>query len=788
MAILNDLNAGKNHWNRWQEKKDKKPPNLSNLKIEAADLRGYKFNRCRCYGTDFGESQVFRADFRGAHLQDADLSNVRGLTENALAGADLRGTRLPDYISFTNLEVLQDSGPKLQRFQWMTLIFGVLFLLSLTEVDSQSYFSPQNNLFRFSISGGWSGSLSVMGLIIFATLMITTFSLMVHFFIRRLWWEWQSLPLWFPDGKTRRQKFVSMPWVEVVRIREPIPSRKSLHIGIRTVDLLIAMVFFFPILVLFIAWIVILPFHSQLLSTTLLACNLILVGSFFHLTYPRHPKFFQAPPWGLVMAIVGVLLTVYSLRMLNSGWETHATLWTFGLWMFYLAWQKFILKRSSNSPAKGSMWRRERPFRLPALLALLVPLFIWCCFGWTVQRYLFHNMSPNWPLLQANLTVAQLSQKTGEFVKDADYKTNRFKVKGVQFSQRNLNGAQFVGSFLFDAVFKEAQLVSANLSNTDSRGAQFQKANLVQAVFDGANLAFSNFSGANLSQANFGEAQIIQVDFSDANLTEAQTRQTQMRQITAPRAIMNGLWLKKAHFTGDTSQIQLRGAKLTNASFENCNLEDADFFQATLTDANFRQANLKGNINFQQAWLKGADFTNAMIDGADFRSANLATAQLAGVRYLKNATLDGLYFNDLALFNLVFEGSSLVGCNFESATLQGANFSNTNLEDAVFEKANLKMANFSGASLFRTKMRCLDMKQASFYNADLRGLNLSYSDLRNTNFQQAFGFDDSISPCIIQGALIDPKTLPPDFASWAIQNGALVDPDRYEAAKKSICF
>ena len=785
MGVLEELDKGKKHWNQWISVADS-PPNLSKLELGSRDLRGYQFTKCSFYGTHFGTCKLFGADFLDARLQDADLSETTGLTDNALSGADLRGARLPGTVDFANLSALQEAGPKMQRFQWLTLLFGFLFLTSLLEVNSEAYFAPKEILFRFTVPGGWGGSLSVSALIIFATIMIAGYSLMVHFFIRRLWWEWHSLPNWFPDGNSRRQKFVANPWIEIVRIQEPITLSQRHLLGIRGIDLMIGLVLFFPILILFIAWYAILPFHSQLISTVLLAGILILSCSLFLLTQPRHPRVFRFLPWSLLLAISGLCFGYWGRRLTGPGLEWHLSLWTFIGWVMYLIIRSTFRRPPQQGNDNRSMWRKESPFTSSNALALGVPIIIWCCLGWSSHRFLFEKKSQTWPVLQANLSILQLSKKTSEYKADEDFENNQFRVKGVQLSSRDLNGAQFVGSFLFAANFRNAQLNAVNMSNSDARGAEFSRANMKGARFDGANLKHANFSEADLTGADFGKSLVAYANFRGAKLTGANTKETLFENVIVENAILNHLWLKQAVFDSRAYGVQLHGARLTGASFVGCELQHADFREAILTDADFQFAILTQGISFQKAWVKGANFANARIENADFRETNLATAQIAQVLHIKNSRLDGLYFNDLALFNMVFEGSSMSNCNFENSILQGANFSLAKLEGAVFERADLRMANFSSAVVLQTKMRCSDLRQATFVNTHLKGLNLSYSDLRGANFTNATGYSDVNFPCIVEGALLDPQPNSP-FAEWALQNGAFQDEARWKAAKAGIC-
>jgi len=131
---------------------------------------------------------------------------------------------------------------------------------------------------------------------------------------------------------------------------------------------------------------------------------------------------------------------------------------------------------------------------------------------------------------------------------------------------------------------------------------------------------------------------------------------------------LQALQAENRHLQG----IDLSGADLSNAIFEeawidHANLEGADLFGANLERAMLTDTNLKGT-NLWCAELKEAHLEYANLEEADFKSANLDEASLVWAN-LKGATL--------CRANL--EGANLLG-----ASLQGVDF--TGVEGLTVEQ------------------------------------------------------------------------------------------------------
>ena len=140
------------------------------------------------------------------------------------------------------------------------------------------------------------------------------------------------------------------------------------------------------------------------------------------------------------------------------------------------------------------------------------------------------------------------------------------------------------------------------------------------------------------------------------------------------------------------SRMDLRHALAFGAFLVKAGLDEADIQGAVLVDANLQEANLRG-ANLQWAVLGGANLQGAVLEYANLQGADLAGANLQGAN-LEYANLQGA---DLDRANL--QGADLFGANLREADLDGANLQGADLDRANLQGADLYEAKLQGAEL-----------------------------------------------------------------------------------------
>jgi len=123
----------------------------------------------------------------------------------------------------------------------------------------------------------------------------------------------------------------------------------------------------------------------------------------------------------------------------------------------------------------------------------------------------------------------------------------------IQFTVKQLQGAD---------------LYRANLQGADLKGADLRDANLQGAVLQGANLQGANLWDANLRDANLQGADLRNVNLQGANL----------RNVNLVGANLQGANLKGANLRG----ADLQGANLVGADLRGADLQGVDLYRADL--------------------------------------------------------------------------------------------------------------------------------------------------------------------------------------------------------------
>ncbi|MFB6520104.1 pentapeptide repeat-containing protein [Streptomyces sp. NPDC056401] len=163
----------------------------------------------------------------------------------------------------------------------------------------------------------------------------------------------------------------------------------------------------------------------------------------------------------------------------------------------------------------------------------------------------------------------------------------------------------------------------ADLTGADLRYSIFLRVDLHGASCGGVNMAHARFIDVNLDGASLGSA----------DLTQAELKQTSLRNAYLLRAVLAGASLIGADLreaalgSVDAHDVSLSLADLRNADLRRANLSDADLEEANLRDANLAGANLR-NANLHLADLTGADLKDADLTGANLEQTAGVPADL----------------------------------------------------------------------------------------------------------------------------------------------------------------
>lgn len=167
----------------------------------------------------------------------------------------------------------------------------------------------------------------------------------------------------------------------------------------------------------------------------------------------------------------------------------------------------------------------------------------------------------------------------------------KLKLQGLQLTEADLSGSNFIECDLGGIDLRGARLGAATFLQCNLAGARLEGAQLDGVVFAKA----CSLAGADLSQASLKNANLAEVDLRGAMLVKAQ---------------LTGAYLSLAQLDGcDARLANLEGALLRRTGLSRARLAGASFKDAVLQYADLRSADLR------QANLFGADLSRTRLDG-----------------------------------------------------------------------------------------------------------------------------------------------------------------------------
>ena len=275
-------------------------------------------------------------------------------------------------------------------------------------------------------------------------------------------------------------------------------------------------------------------------------------------------------------------------------------------------------------------------------------------------------------------------------------KLGMYDMSYLDFSGRQLAGADFTGALLCHCSLNGTNLKDAILFAADLRFADMR-----EAIIDRADLRGACMAGADLSAAS-----LIDTDMRDGVLLKPTATGGDLVAVVHDEA------------TGGLERAVARGANMKGArvsdsmivqtDLTDCNLENAKFIRANLSLTNLTGCNLQG-ADFTEAVLsgaifRGAIFSNTILDNADLSGANLIGAIFDNVDFSKVDLTDamlpkGVENMEMSFQEILVNHDRWVKSNGKAG--KRAELSETDLSGQNLEKVNL-----SAAVLIRGAPRC----------------------------------------------------------------------------------
>lgn len=415
------------------------------------------------------------------NLRNEDLTRIRGLSADHLAGQDLTGARLPERLARFEGIVHSSQMAERARSVFIAVLAACLVLLivvwNTTDVDLLTvrtesplpFIDTKVNIYWFYY------------LAPFVLLLVHAYMLM---YTQRLWEEIVSLPARLPNGRTILREV--HPWLPTGLLRGRAPGLKDDRPPLWHIENTIAalLIWFLVPIVLIGFWLRSLAIREPRLTLVLavtavigVVCGLV----FWRLAEEtlrgehRHP--FDRAPGGVRVGLLWLVRTKCLWRASKCAVLAYFTMLSLAA-VTIVAGSAYTLSSPPSAwcEALGSSPETERS--------------VWC-----------------W-LLTANLEGAEVSVGRSAWGDEA------LREAGPVASV--VRGADLAGAKLWHANARDAFLVAARL-----RDAQLDRAILSGANLQGADLASASLGGADLRRATLRGANLDGADLRDADLQGA---------------------------------------------------------------------------------------------------------------------------------------------------------------------------------------------------------------------------------------------------------------------------
>ena len=310
-------------------------------------------------------------------------------------------------------------------------------------------------------------------------------------------------------------------------------------------------------------------------------------------------------------------------------------------------------------------------------------------------------------------------------------------LSGLDFSNRDLQGACFVGTNLQDCKFNNAQLDNATLEGADASRADFSGVSAKDANLQAAKIQSAIIENADFSRAYMPHARVHDLerdDISDEVQAPGNLRVAKSKFDFAnlSNANLDGAKIENSTF----DYAELSGVSLANADIQRCKMRHANLERAILNNCQIIETDLSGAI-LREAEAKKVTFKEAVLEQVDARSMNLSESEIGELCKLSGANLEKAIMRKVQADRVNF-----VGANMKEANLQHAK-----LKDAIVEDVDLSFANLEGAVAEGIKASGVDMTGADLTEISARGAEFKNAQLEGIKAHRA-----ELSEAVLEGA------------------------------------
>ena len=588
---------------------------LFNVDLRQANLGGADLSDTYLFNVDLGQANLAGVNFRNAKLyytklneatlQNSDLSSVKGLSAEELAGANVAGAILPkDIHKFETLKPVEEICKRAGKlfismllgcvYCWLTLVSTVdAHLLTNTATLPLPIIQTEVPIVWFYLA---------------VPILLLSIYIWFHLYLQDLWKNLAELPAIFPDGKVLDEKVY--PWIltslvrpHFSRLREGRPHLSRLKVGVS-----ILLAWWVVPFTLALFWGRYLPRHDWAgtsLQMVLLLLAVVCAIRFQHLAKltlrgdSRAPIQFSRKRW----RISG---PYYDLMMRT--WKLLTTAIAVLLLLCVISDGAIKGRKSDQIIGLPKCWQfGDQLSSHRDIVPAILPCLGFRAFA-LLSRQDVSSKSPSQYNEEVNPKVG-----IGANLKYAN-------LEYAHADQSFLSGADLYSANLIKAELKNANLKHANLSKAILQSARLDGAKMQEAILYKADLKKAFLNGVNLQNAfmlgaDLRDAEIAGAKFQDAILIHANLVNAKMGVFGDKVALPASSRVAALYYFPDSQEspfvVEHNGADftradLTNADLRNANFEGSDFTEAVLNKTHLEEAILTNVIGLTQKQLNNS--------------------------------------------------------------------------------------------------------------------------------------------------------------------------------------
>lgn len=562
--------------------------NLTECNFSEASMKECRFSDSVLVACSFSTANLEGSQFFDCQLKGANFQMAKHITEVMFAKCDLANAKMPEGFEFSGIERLNILEKKIKgQTTYIALIAFVLLAVYLEIITiSPLHFNSGGNDSTAGLGPilklpGIVGNQAFIALTVIILLQLTASTLLLHFYIKKAWHQFNIFPQIFPSGIPVESFWGISPWIHIVKTLKNGEFGNISRFRLRDffIESVVCSFLATPAFIIFFLMIATFQIHSFNISTFIFICLSAVGYSTFRVFRSRGISYNRLLLGVLFLISLSVALKGFSVFIITSdvlsdlfSLEDVIKFSYFAVVCVCLVYSVFNLPRIFYNKF-SFIHKSQRKFQEDPgyhwlyyfILPNVILVFIFLIF----QNYAFEELSSKYSIFKSDYSNFDLS-KVKKNSKDLDQSNENPDIVGAVFNQAHLNGAIFRNNFIDAGEFRDAKLKYSYFNDVSLREADLQNAKLMNSTINN-----TDFTGASLVDANFQEAKLLNVKFNFVNLEASDFTDAVLKHVSFENDILEKKSSKiiespwYCQFDDSNHDYSIKNLKFSRTTFSN---------------------------------------------------------------------------------------------------------------------------------------------------------------------------------------------------------------------------